>query len=66
MISKNMMDPGAKSWLSDYFQAVKILGGTREIAMQSLQLHLTGAAMSWLRKLEKETIGSWEELTKKL
>jgi hypothetical protein len=40
------------------------LGGTKEIAMQSLQLHLTGAARSWLRKLERGTIGSWEELTK--
>jgi hypothetical protein len=34
------------------------------MAMQSLQLHLTGAARSWLSKLEKETIGSWEDLTK--
>jgi hypothetical protein len=32
--------------------------------MQSLQLHLTGAARSWLSKLEKETIGSCEDLTK--
>jgi hypothetical protein len=40
------------------------LGGTKEIAMQSLQLHLTGTARSWLSKLEKETIGSWEDLTK--
>jgi hypothetical protein len=32
--------------------------------MQSLQLHLTGTARSWLSKLGKETIGSWEELTK--
>jgi hypothetical protein len=54
-----------QSWLSDYLQAVKILGGTKEPAMQILQLHLTGAARSWLSKLEKETIGSWEELTKK-
>jgi hypothetical protein len=53
-----------QSWLSDYLQAVQILGGTKEIAMQSLQLHLTGAARSWLSKLEKETIGSWEDLTK--
>jgi hypothetical protein len=53
-----------QSWLSDYLLAVKILGGTKETAMQSLQLHLTGAARSWLSKLEKETIGSWEELTK--
>jgi hypothetical protein len=40
------------------------LGGTKETAMQSFQLHLTGAARSWLSKLEKETIGSWEDLTK--
>jgi hypothetical protein len=32
--------------------------------MQSLQLHLTSATRSWLSKLEKGTIGSWEELTK--
>jgi hypothetical protein len=53
-----------QSWLSDYLQVVKILGGTKETAMQSLQLHLTGATRSWLSKLEKEIIGSWEELTK--
>jgi hypothetical protein len=47
-----------QSWLSDYLQAVQILGETKEIAMQSLQLHLTGAARSWLSKLEKETIRS--------
>jgi hypothetical protein len=29
-----------------------------------LQLHLTGAARSWLSKLERETIESWDELTK--
>jgi hypothetical protein len=56
--------PEPQSWLSDYLQAVKILRGTKETTMQSLQLHLTGAARSWLSKLEKETIGSWEELTK--
>jgi hypothetical protein len=32
--------------------------------MQSLQLHLTGAVWSWLSKLERETIGTWEALTK--
>jgi hypothetical protein len=53
-----------QSWLSDYLLAVKILGGTKETAMQSLQLHLTGAARSWLRKIERGTMGSWEELTK--
>jgi hypothetical protein len=42
-----------QSWLSDYLQAVKILGGTKEIAIQSLRLHLTSAARSWLSKLEK-------------
>jgi hypothetical protein len=53
-----------QSWLSDYLQEVKILGGTKETAMQSLQLHLTGTARSWLSKLARGTIGSWEELTK--
>jgi hypothetical protein len=53
-----------QSWLSDYLQAVQILGGTKETVMQSLQLHLTGAARSWFSKLEKETIGSWKDLTK--
>jgi hypothetical protein len=53
-----------QSWLSDYLQAVKILGGSKETSMQSLQLHLTVAARSWLGKLEKETIGSWDELAK--
>jgi hypothetical protein len=30
--------------------------------MQSLQLHLTGAARSWLSKLHDDSIGSWGEL----
>jgi hypothetical protein len=30
--------------------------------MQSLQLHLTGAARSWLNTLSNESIGSWGEL----
>jgi hypothetical protein len=45
-------------WLSDYLQAVQILGGTRATAMQSLQLHLTGAARSWLNTLPNDSIGS--------
>jgi hypothetical protein len=49
-------------WLSDYLQAVQILGGTRATAMQSLQLHLTGAAWSWLNTLPNNSIGSWGEL----
>jgi hypothetical protein len=49
-------------WLSDYLQAVKILRGSRTTAMQSLQLHLTGAARSWLSKLPDDSIGSWGEL----
>jgi hypothetical protein len=32
--------------------------------MQSLQLHLIGVARSWLSKLERETVGTWDELTK--
>jgi hypothetical protein len=53
---------GHRLWLSDYLQAVQILGGTRATAMLSLQLHLTGAAWSWLSTLPNESIGSWGEL----
>jgi hypothetical protein len=49
-------------WLLDYLQEVEILGGTRAIAMQSLQLHLTGPARSWLSTLPIKSIGSWGEL----
>jgi hypothetical protein len=49
-------------WLSDYLQTVQILGGTRATAMQSLQLHLTDAARSWLNTLPNDSIGSWGEL----
>jgi hypothetical protein len=51
-----------KLWLSDYLQAVQIFGGTRATTMQSLQLHLTGAARSWLNTLPNDSIGSWGEL----
>jgi hypothetical protein len=49
-------------WLLDYLQAVQILRGTRATAMQSLQLHLTDAARSWLSTLPIESIRSWGEL----
>jgi hypothetical protein len=49
-------------WLSNYLQAVQILGGMRATAMQSLQLHLTGAARSWLNTLTNDSIRSWGEL----
>jgi hypothetical protein len=32
------------------------------MAMQSLHLHLTGAARSWLNMLPDDSIGSWGEL----
>jgi hypothetical protein len=48
--------------LSDYLQTVQILGGTRATTIQSLQLHLTGAARSWLNTLPNDSIGSWGEL----
>jgi hypothetical protein len=49
-------------WLSDYLQAVQILGGMRATAMQILQLYLTGAAWSWLNTLPNDAIESWGEL----
>jgi hypothetical protein len=52
----------ATLWLSDYLQSVQILGETRATAMQSLQIHLTGVARSWLNTLPNDSIGSWGEL----
>jgi hypothetical protein len=49
-------------WLSDHLQAVQILRGTRATVIQSLQLHLIGAARSWLSTLPNDSIGSWGEL----
>jgi hypothetical protein len=51
-----------KLWLLDYLQAVQILRGTRATAMQSLQLHLTGVARSWLSTLPDDSIRSWGKL----
>jgi hypothetical protein len=50
--------------------AIRLLAGSKNIRTNegninaSLQLLLTSAARSWLSKLERGTIGSWEELTK--
>jgi hypothetical protein len=51
-----------KLWSSDYLQVVQILGGTRAMVMQSLQLYLTGASWSWLSALPNDSIRSWGEL----
>jgi hypothetical protein len=61
MINRNTMGPKSRDHGS---QAVKILGGSKETAMQSLQLHLTGATRSWLGKLGRETIRSWDKLAR--
>jgi hypothetical protein len=39
---------------------MKIMGGTRAAAMQSIHVHLSGAARSWMRKLPEGSIDSWE------
>jgi hypothetical protein len=49
-------------WLLDYLQAMQILGGTRATSMQSLQLHLIGAAQSWLSTSPNDSIGGWGKL----
>jgi hypothetical protein len=36
------------------------MGGTKATAMQSIQVYLSGAARSWMRKLSEESIDSWE------
>ena len=53
-----LQDPD--EWITDYLDTVKIRGGNKATAMQSIQLHLSGAARSWLRKLPNESIDSWD------
>jgi hypothetical protein len=49
-----------EDWLVDYLEIVKLTGGTRATAMQSIQVHLHGAARSWIKKLPEGSIDSWE------
>ncbi|KAK1611608.1 hypothetical protein QYE76_035281 [Lolium multiflorum] len=53
-----LQDP--EDWLVDYLETVKLTGGTRATAMQSIQVHLSGAARSWIKKLAPGSIDSWE------
>jgi hypothetical protein len=57
-----LQDP--EDWLTDYLETVKILGGNMATAMQSIQLHLSGVARSWLRKLPAESIDCWDNFAK--
>jgi hypothetical protein len=51
-----LQDP--KDWLVDYLETVKLMGGTRATAMQSIQVYLSGAARSWMKKLPEGSIDS--------
>ncbi|KAK1615978.1 hypothetical protein QYE76_021495 [Lolium multiflorum] len=53
-----LQDP--EDWLVDYLEMVKLVGGTRATAMQSIQVHLSGAARSWIKKLPLNSIDSWD------
>jgi hypothetical protein len=53
-----LQDP--EDWLVDYLEIVKLMGGTRATAMQSIQVHLSGAARSWMKKLQEGSVDSWE------
>jgi hypothetical protein len=53
-----LQDP--EDWLVDYLETVKLTGGTKATAMQSIQVHLSGAARSWIKKLPPGSIDSWE------
>ena len=55
-----LQDP--EDWLVDYLETVKLTGGTKATAMQSIQVHLNGAARSWIKKLPAGSIDSWENL----
>jgi hypothetical protein len=54
-----LQDP--EDWIVDYLETVKLTGGTKATAMQSIQVHLSGAARSWIKKLSPGSIDSWED-----
>jgi hypothetical protein len=53
-----LQDP--EDWLIDYLETVKLTGGTRATAMHSIQVHLSRAAGSWIKKLPEGSIDIWE------
>jgi hypothetical protein len=49
-----------EDWIVDYLETLKLMSGTRATTMQSIQVHLSGAARSWMKKLPEGSIDSWE------
>ena len=49
-------------WIEDYLSTVKLYGGTRDTAMQFIQLHLKESARAWLKSLPEESIDHWNDL----
>jgi hypothetical protein len=48
-------------WLEDFKAIVTLAGGSRDNALQLIQLYLKDAARAWLSGLAPESINSWEE-----
>ena len=48
-------------WLEDFKAIVTFAGGSRDNALQLIQLYLKDAARAWLSGLAPESINSWEE-----
>ena len=48
-----------EAWLEDYLTTVKFQNGDKVIAMQYIQLMLTGSARHWLKSLPRNSISSW-------
>ena len=55
-----VQDP--KAWIEDYLATIKLNNGTRDTAMQFIQLHLKEPARAWLRNLPEESITHWNDL----
>jgi hypothetical protein len=53
-----LQDP--KDWLVDYLDTVKLMGGTKATTIQSIQVHLSGAARLWMKNLPEGSTDSWE------
>src|SRR3954468_20882987 len=50
-----------EDWLTDYMTAVRIVGGSRRLAVRYVPLMLQGSPQTWLNSLPRDSVNCWED-----
>jgi hypothetical protein len=50
------------TWLQDYFNAVRFVGGSPDVAVRYLPLMLSGTARQWINDLVENSIQTWFDM----